>query len=105
MNEKKSFNFGLKDGALEFGLDPNKDGQNVLKGKLVLSEAIQEAFSRGAPVEGVKSVEFKFEMSRLVVKIDTDKDGESVFELELDLAEAIDEVQGLLSKKDDTTKP
>jgi len=98
MEENKAFDFGVKDGKLEFGIDPNRDGQNVISGKLHLGEALSEAFSRGEKVPGARIVDVKFELTRLVVKLDTDKDGEPLLELEIDLAEAFDEVQDALGK-------
>lgn len=99
--EHKTFDVKVEDGALVLGLDPNKDGEDVLKAKVYLSEAVQEAMNRSAPVEGVKVVSLSFENSRLKLKLDTDKDGEAVLDLELDLIEGFEEVQSALSKKDE----
>lgn len=93
---KASVNF--ENGKLVFGVDTNEDGENVLTGSLNLSEALQEAFSRGEAVEGVKVVEVKFELTKLKVILDTDKDGENLLELVIDLAEGIDEASGIFKK-------
>lgn len=91
--------FEIKEGNLVLGVDSNEDGEKAVKLNLVLSEAIEEAFSRGQSVEGVKLVDFKFELTKLKLKIDTDQDGESVLDLEIDLGEAFDEISSLVSKK------
>ena len=88
----KKFEFGFKDGAIEFGADPNQDGQKFLVGKIYLSEAFQEAFKKGEKVEGAKLVDFQFDKNKLVIKVDTDKDGEPIADLLFDLAESVDEV-------------
>lgn len=81
----------FKNNELEFGLDANEDGQEVLKAKLNLVEALQEAIKRQDSVPGVKLVDVKFQFTKLVVVIDSDQDGERLIELEVDLAEALDE--------------
>lgn len=88
----------IKDGKLHVGVDSNEDGENSLALKLNLSEAIQEAIAKGEAVEGVKVVDFKFELTKLVIKLDTDKDGEEVIELVVDLAESFDEISSKVSK-------
>ena len=96
--ENKAFDFKVEDGALVMALDPNKDGEPVMKAKVHLSEALQEAMNRSEPLEGVKVVSLSFENSKLKLKLDTDKDSEPVFELELDLIEGFEEIQSALSK-------
>ena len=86
-------NYDVKDSALNVGLDTDKDGENSLDLKLHLSEAIQEAIAKGTPVEGAQVVDFRFEVTKLVLKLDTDRDGESLIDLEIDLAEAFAEIQ------------
>lgn len=98
MEEIKAYSFGVKDGNLEFGIDSNKDGINVISGKIMLSEAMQEAFSRGTAVEGVKSVSVKFDLTKLKIIVDTDKDGEALLVLEVDLAEAFKEISQKINK-------
>lgn len=88
-------NFEIKDSALHLGVDYNEDGESSIKMKLNMSEAISEAFSRGTAVEGVKLVDFKFELTKMVLKLDSDKDGEEVLEIVIDLGEIADEVKGL----------
>ena len=94
-------NFDIKDKALHMGVDYNEDGENSIKMKLNMIEAVSEAFSRGEAVEGVKLVDFKFELTKMVLKLDSDKDGEEVLELVIDLGEVADEVKGLFSKKEE----
>jgi len=94
------FNFDSKDGKLSFSVDANEDGESSLKGSLSLSEGVAEIFKRGEAKDGVKIVDFKFELTKLYLKIDSDQDGEEVFSIEVDLAEAFDEVKGLFAKKD-----
>jgi hypothetical protein len=91
----------FEDGKMVFGLDLNEDGEKSVEGVLHLSEALQEAISRGEAVEGAKLVDFRFELTKMVLVIDTDKDGESLLELKIDLPEAFDEGQSLLLKKDE----
>lgn len=98
--EGKVLNVNVEDGKLVLGVDPNKDGQEVVRLRLNLSESVQEAFSRGEAVEGAKVVDFKLSSSGIHLKLDTDKDGEELLELELDFMEAADEVGDLISKKD-----
>lgn len=98
--KKKAFSFGMKDGKLSFGIDPNKDGENVVSGKLYLSEAFAEAFMKGKKVEGAKVVDVSFKNAKLTLVLDTDQDGEKLLELEIDLAEAFDEVRDAMSKQD-----
>lgn len=88
----------IKENAIEFGTDLNEDSEKSLIGKLYLNEALQEAIKRGAPVEGAKIVDFKFEMTKLIIVIDTDKDGEKLFELKMDLPEMFDEATGMIKK-------
>ena len=83
----------IKDGKLLVGVDTNEDGENSLSMKLNLSEAVSEAIAKGEAVEGVKVVDFKFELTKLVIKLDTDKDGENVLELVVDIAESFDEIK------------
>lgn len=92
MIEQKIVEIGMVDGKVSMKVDPNKDGQEVLKLTLDPSEAVQEAFKRQGEVKGVKLVSFKLKGSKLILKLDTDKDGESVLDLEIDFMEAIDEV-------------
>ena len=87
-----------EDGKVTFNVDANEDGQPSLHAALDLTEGVQEAIKRGEAVEGAKVVEFKFELTKLVLKIDTDRDNEKVLELEIDLAEAFDEVSNLIKK-------
>lgn len=100
MTEKKAVEMKIDKGALLINVDSNKDGENSLRCRVDLGEAFQEAFNKGAAIEGAKVAEFKFEMTRLILKLDTDKDGEPVLELEIDLGEAFDEIKDLFSKKD-----
>ena len=93
-------NYEVKKGNLHIGIDSNEDGQNAISIKLSLTEAIQEAIFRGTPLEGAKVVDFKFDLTRLILKIDTDRDGEALLELEIDLAEVFDEIKSSLIKKD-----
>jgi len=93
MSETSAFKFGIENGELVLAVDPNKDGQDVVSLKLNLSEAVSEAFARGASVEGVKLVSLGFEGAKLKLAIDTDKDGERLVELVVDLAEVADEIQ------------
>lgn len=95
MEDNKGYSYGIEGGSLNFGIDPNKDGENVLSGKVHLNEAMQEVISKGEAVEGVKVASFKLDLTKLKIIIDSDKDGQPVLELEIDLAEAIDE-SGLL---------
>jgi len=95
MSEKLKFE--VKGGVLNLGVDADEDGEKSLEIKLHLTEAVQEAFDRGTPLEGAKLVDFKFEGTKLVLKLDTDKDGEALLEFEVNLAEAIDEI---FKKKD-----
>jgi len=97
--DKKALVLKIEKGALVFNVDPNKDGESVIKGKLDLGEAVSEAFKREGAIEGVKLVDFRFEVTKLYLKLDTDRDGESVLELEIDLAEAFDEIKDLIDKK------
>ena len=90
--ENKKLEFKVENSILHIGVDPNQDGQKVLTAKLHLSEAIQEAFKKGVPVEGAKVVSFEFKLTKLVLMIDTDQDGEPLLELEIDLAEVVDEI-------------
>jgi len=85
--------FAVEDGTLKLGVDPNKDGQSVVKLSLKLSEALGEAVSRGTKVEGVKLVDFGFTGTTMLLKLDTDQDGEELLTLEVDLAEVVDEIQ------------
>ena len=94
-------NFDIKDKALHLGVDYNEDGESSIKMKLNMIEAVGEAFSRGEAVEGVKLVDFKFELTKMILKLDSDRDGESVLELVIDLGEIADEVKGLFSKKEE----
>lgn len=96
-DEIKAYSFGVKDGNLEFGIDSNKDGKNVISGKIMLSEAMQEAFSKGTAVAGVKTVDVKFDLTKLKITVDTDRDGEPLLELEVDLAEAFKEITQKIS--------
>lgn len=95
--ENKKFDVSFENNELNLSIDLNQDGDKLMKAKLSLSEAIQEAFKKGAAIEGAKVVSFEFNLTKLVVKIDTDKDGEPLLELEIDLAEALDEVGVLKS--------
>lgn len=92
------FPIEVKDGALNFGVDSNEDGEQSVSGKLHLAEAIGEALAKGTQIEGAKVVDFKFELTKLVLKIDSDKDGQPLLELTVDLGEAFDEVKGKLAK-------
>lgn len=85
------YNIGVEGETLKVGLDLNEDGQEVVTLKLSLKEAVQEAFTKGGKIEGVKVVDFRFELTQLVLKIDSDQDGETLAEIRIDLAEAIDE--------------
>ena len=87
----EAMKFEIKDGKLDLAFDGNKDGQAVVKVKLDINEAIQEAMSRGAKVEGVKIAAFGFVGTKLMLKLDTDQDGQTVAEIEIDLMEAYDE--------------
>ncbi len=87
----KKFDVKFEGDKLELGLDMNQDGEKLLKAKINLSEAVQEAFKKGAAVEGVKSATVSFSGTKLIVKVDTDKDGEALMDLELNLMEALDE--------------
>lgn len=89
--DKKKLDFSVEEGKLKFSLDPNADGENLLDGELVLSEALGEAFKKGEKVEGAKVVDFDFSLSKLKIVLDTDKDGEKLLELNIDLSEALDE--------------
>lgn len=95
--ENKKFNVKFEGEELVAGLDLNQDGEELLKLKLKVNEAIQEAISRGEAVEGVKLVDFSFQLTKMVLKLDTDKDGEHLLELEIDLAEVLDET-GLMKQ-------
>ena len=94
----KKLTFEVKDGALNLAVDSNQDGEPVVKMKLNLSEAVQESFSKGEAIEGVKVVDFKFSLTKLNLTLDTDRDGEKLLELEIDLAEGLDEGTGLFKK-------
>jgi len=96
--ENKKFDFEIKEGSLHASVDMNQDGEKLMKIKLNLTEAIQEAFAKGEAIKDVKVVDFKFELTKLKLKLDTDKDGEELMEIEIDLAEAFDE---MVSKKKD----
>jgi len=98
----KKVSLEIKDGAVEFNIDTNADGESVVKGKLNIGEAIEEAFKREGAIEGAKVVDFKFNGGKLELKIDTDKDGEELLTLSIDLGEVFDEVKDMLSKKDDS---
>ena len=89
------FDFEIKDNQLIATGDSNEDGQPVATIKLSLNEAVQEAFSKGEAVEGVKVADVKFTGTQLIVSVDTDRDGEKLLDLTIDLAEALDE-SGLL---------
>ena len=89
--ENKGYNYEFKDSKLEFGIDPNKDGQNVVVGRVNLNEAMQEIIAKGEAKEGVKVASFRFEITKLIIELDSDKDGEKVMEIEIDIAEALDE--------------
>lgn len=80
------------DGKFNLGVDLNEDGENSLNMKLNLNEAMQEAIKRGEAIEGAKLVDFKFELTKMVLILDTDKDGEPLLELVVDLPEVFDEV-------------
>ncbi|MHA1166584.1 MAG: hypothetical protein ACTSRU_02100 [Candidatus Hodarchaeales archaeon] len=88
----------VEDGSFNVGVDTNEDGQEAVKLKVNLSEALGEAMKNGVAIEGAKVVEVKFELTKLVVKLDTDKDGEELLSLEVDLAEAVDEASGIFKK-------
>lgn len=83
--------YEVKDAALNVGLDLNEDGEKSVDLKVHLGEALEEAFKKGTAVEGVKVVDFKFELTKLKITLDTDQDGEKLVELSIDLAEAFDE--------------
>jgi len=100
--ENKVVDFSVDGGVLKLGVDPNKDGQKVVTLKVVLSEAIAEAFSRGKAVDGAKLVDFGFNGSSLQLKLDTDKDGEHLLELEIDLSEVVDEISDAVAPKSET---
>lgn len=99
MEENKVLDFKVVDGKFHLGVDPNKDGQKVVKMNLYLVEALQEAMNRGEKVDNAKLVDVKFEGTKLVVILDTDKDGERLLDITIDLAEAFDEIQSAVSKK------
>ena len=82
----------IEDGKISFEIDTNKDGEAAVAGSLNLTEAIQEAVARGEAVEGVKVVDFKFELTKLKLKLDSDKDGQELMELVIDLGEVFDEI-------------
>lgn len=86
------FNIKIEDGKAIIGLDTNADGENVLDLSLDMSEAIQEVFSKGEAVEGVKIASFNFEGKKLNLSIDTDKDSEELLNLSIDLGELFDEL-------------
>lgn len=94
----EKFSVEFKDGKLNFGVDSDQDGEKAIKGSVHLNEALMEAISRGDAVEGVKVVDFRFELTKMILEIDTDKDGEKVVELEIDLGEAFGEAQALFKK-------
>ena len=87
--------FKIEDNKLKVMGDSNEDGPASLTLELNLTEAVQEAFSKGDAIEGAKVVDVKFTGTQLVVMVDSDKDGEKLLDLTLDLAEALDE-SGLL---------
>lgn len=89
-------NLKVENGSLVLGVDPNQDGQDVVKLKLKMSEALGEAFSRGQKLDGVKLVDLKFEGTTLKLKLDTDQDGEELLSLDVDLAEVVDEIQSAI---------
>jgi len=97
--DAKKISVEFKDGNVEFGLDLNKDGEKSLSGVLYLNEALQEAIKRGKAIEGAKVVDFRFELTKMILVLDTDKDGEKLLEIKIDLAEAFDEGSSLISKK------
>ncbi len=96
--ENKAMGVSIKDGALNFHIDTNKDGQPLLVGKLNLSEGLEEIIKRGEAIENAKLVEFKVDLTKLVIKLDTDRDGEELLTLELDLTEGFDEASGFFKK-------
>lgn len=96
--ENKKFDVKFENGNLSFGLDSNQDGQKSISGKLFLNEAIQEVIAKGTAIEGAKVVDFRFELTKMVLIIDTDKDGERLMELEIDLGESIDEATSAFKK-------
>ena len=92
------FEVSFKEGNLCFGTDLNEDGKKSIDCKLHLNEALEEVIKRGDAIEGAKLVDFRFELTKLVLVIDTDKDGEKLFELVVDLAEAFEEGTSLFKK-------
>lgn len=84
-------NISFKENALEFGVDLNNDGQNAIKGKLYLNEALQEIIKRQKAVENARVVSFRFEGTKLILELDTDKNGEKLFELIIDFLETFEE--------------
>lgn len=83
--------FKIADNKLVASFDSNEDGEPVATLNLELNEAVQEAFSKGEKVEGVKVADVKFTGTQLVVTVDSDQDGENLLSLTIDLAEALDE--------------
>ena len=92
------FDVIFKEGSLVFGLDLNEDEKKSISCKLHLNEGLEEIIKRGEPIEGAKVVDFRFELTKMILVLDTDKDGEKLFELEVDLAEAFEEGTSLFKK-------
>ena len=89
--EKKKIDVKFVDGKVVFSIDPNKDGEPLAEGSLILDEAVGEAFRKGTKVDEAKTVDVEFSLSSLVVRVDTDRDGETLLELKINLGEALDE--------------
>lgn len=98
-DENKLVDISVDDNKLKLGVDPNKDGENVVDLELDLGEGLQEVMARDVPAEGVKVVDFKINGTKLELVLDTDKDGEHLLKLSADLGEAFDEVQDAIAKK------
>jgi len=92
------FDVSFEGGNVKFGMDLNEDGDKSIEATLHLSEALEEVIKRGTPIEGAKIVDFKFELTKMILVIDTDKDGEKLLELKLDLSEAFQEGTSLFKK-------
>lgn len=88
----------FKDGMIVAGLDLDQDGEKSMELKLHMKEGLEEIINRGEAIPGAKLVDFKFEMTKMVLKIDSDKDGEPLLELKIDLAEAFAEGTSLFKK-------
>lgn len=73
-------------------LDSDGDGVASVQVELNMSEALAELISKGQAKEGVKVVDFSFDVTGLTLKVDTDKDGEDLLLVKIAFSESVDEI-------------